>query len=74
MKMKKWKRKKKNDNNNKNEEEEQEESHTPSLSITFRHLPPNSARIVYTIEAALLVSAQLSTDATSAPRKAWVGC
>ena len=43
-----------------------------SPSIAFRHLPPNSARISYDIEGALFISAQLSTDAVSAIRKAWV--
>ena len=38
--------------------------HTPS--ITFQHLPPNSARFSYTTEGALFVSTQLSTDAVSA--------
>ena len=42
-------------------------SHTPS--IAFRHLPPNSARFGYATEGTLFISAQLSTDAISAPRK-----
>ena len=42
-------------------------SHTPS--IAFRHLPPNSARFGYATKGALFISAQLSTDAVSAPRK-----
>ena len=37
--------------------------HTPS--IAFRHLPPNSARFSYATEGALLISAQLSTDAVN---------
>ena len=41
--------------------------HTPN--IAFRHLPPNSARIVYATEGALFISAQLSTDAVGAPPK-----
>ena len=45
-------------------------SDTPS--IAFRHLPLNSARIGYATEGALFVPAQLSTNAVSAPRKAWV--
>ena len=45
-------------------------SHTPS--ITFRHLPPNSARIGYATEEALFISAQLSTDTVSALRMVWV--
>ena len=47
-----------------------ERSHTPN--IAFRHLPPNSARFSYATEGALFISAQLSTDAVSAPRKVWV--
>ena len=50
--------------------ERQMDSHTPS--ITFHHLPPNSARIGYAAEGALFISAQLSTDAVSALRKVWV--
>ena len=42
-------------------------SHTPS--ITFRHLPPNSARFSYATEGALFPSMQLSADAVSALRK-----
>ena len=45
-------------------------THTPS--IAFRHLPPNSARIGYATEGALFTSSQLSTDAVSILRKAWV--
>ena len=41
--------------------------HTPSTA--FRHLPPNSARFGYATERALFISAQLSTDAVSVPRK-----
>ena len=41
--------------------------HTPS--IAFRHLPPNCARFSYATEEALFISAQLSSDAVSAPRK-----
>ena len=41
-------------------------------TIAFRHLPPNSARFSYPTEGALLISAQLSTDAVSALRKVWV--
>ena len=41
--------------------------HSPS--IAFRHLPPNSARAGYATEGALFISAQLSTDAVSAPRR-----
>ena len=44
--------------------------HTPS--ITFRHLPPNSARFSYASEGVLFISAQLSSDAVSALRKVWV--
>ena len=45
----------------------------PALpSIAFRHLLPNSARFGYATEAALFISAQLSTDAVSALRKFWV--
>ena len=43
-------------------------THNPS--IAFRHLPPNSARFSYATEGALFISAQLSTDAVSALRKA----
>ena len=48
--------------------------HFPSSSIAhsehhFRHLPPNSARFTYATEAALFISAQLSSDAVSALRK-----
>ena len=39
-------------------------THTPSIAV--RHLPPNSARFSYATEGALLISAQLSTDAVSA--------
>ena len=41
-------------------------THTPSTA--FRHLPPNSARFSYATEGALLISAQLSSDAVSALR------
>ena len=41
--------------------------HTPS--IAFRHLPPNSARFSYASEEALIISAQLSSDAVSALQK-----
>ena len=44
-------------------------SMTHTLSIAFRHLPPNSARFSYATEGALFISAQLSTDAVSALRK-----
>ena len=44
--------------------------HTPS--ITFQHLPPDSARIVYATEGALFISAQLSTDAVSTLWNVWV--
>ena len=37
-----------------------------TLSAAFWHLPPNSARIGYSTEGALFMSAQLSTDAVSA--------
>ena len=37
-----------------------------TLSITFWHLPPNSARTSYATEGALFISAQLSTDTVSA--------
>ena len=40
-----------------------------TLSIVYQHLPSNSARIGYTTERALFISAQLSTDAVSAPLK-----
>ena len=43
-----------------------------TLSIAFRHLPPNSARFSYATEGALFISAQLTTDTTSAPQKVWV--
>ena len=43
------------------------------LSIAFRHLPPNSARIGHAAtEGALFISAQLSTDAVRALRKVWI--
>ena len=41
-------------------------------SITFRHLPPDSARNGYATEGALFMSAQLTTDAVSVLRKCWV--
>lgn len=37
----------------------------PTLSIVFRHPPPNPARIAYATEGALFISVQLSTDAAS---------
>ena len=43
-----------------------------TLSITFKHPPPNSARTGYTTEGALFISVQLSADVVSALRKAWV--
>ena len=43
-----------------------------TLSISFRHLPPNSARTGYALKRALFISEQLSTDAVSALRKVWV--
>ena len=46
------------------------ESHT--RSITFRHLPPNSARFGYATEGALFISTQLSRDTVSALWKVWV--
>ena len=46
--------------------------HTLRASLQFRHPPPNSARFSYTTEGALFISAQLSTDAVSALRKARV--
>ena len=48
----------------------QGKTHTPS--ITFQHLPPNSARFHYATEGALFISAQLFTNAVSALRKVWV--
>ena len=42
-------------------------THTPSTA--FRHLPSNFARFSYATEGALFISAQLSTDAVSAPPK-----
>ena len=39
--------------------------HAHTLSITFQHLPQNSARIGYTTEEALFISVQVSTDAVS---------
>ena len=47
-----------------------EQTHT--LSIAFQHLPPDSAITGYATEGALLLFAQLSTDAVSALRKVWV--
>ena len=46
-------------------------SHTPS--ITFQHLPPNSARSGYAAEGALFISTQLSTNMVnvSALQKVW---
>ena len=48
-----------------------ESTHTPSTA--FRHLPPNSARFSFATEGALFISAQLSSDAVSAIRKAGSG-
>ena len=45
-------------------------THTPS--ITFRHLPPNSAGIGYATEGAPFISGQLSTNVVSALWKIWV--
>ena len=36
------------------------------VSLAFQYLPPNSARTGYTIEGALFISTQLSTNALSA--------
>ena len=48
-------------------------THTPTPSIAFRPLPPNSARTGYpTQEALFTVSAQLSTDALNTLQKVWV--
>ena len=44
--------------------------HTPS--VTFWHLPPNSARFGYAIDGPLFTSAQLTTDTVSALGKVWV--
>ena len=44
----------------------------PHSEHRFPDLPPNSARFGYATEGALFISAQLSTDAVSAPRKVWV--
>ena len=38
-------------------------------SITFRHLPPNSARFGYATDRALFISAQLSTNMVSTLQK-----
>ena len=43
-----------------------------TLSIAFRHLPPNSARFSYATEGTLFISVQLSSDTVSALRKARV--
>ena len=43
-----------------------------TLSIAFRHLPPNSARFSYASWGALFISAQLSSDAVSALWRVWV--
>ena len=43
-----------------------------TLSIAFRHLPPNSARFGYATERELFISVQLSTDAVSTLQKVWV--
>ena len=43
-----------------------------TLSITFRHFPPNSARFGHVTEGALSISAQLPTDAVSTLQKVWV--
>ena len=40
-----------------------------TLSITFRHLPPNSARFSYATEGALFISEQLSSDTVQRPPK-----
>ena len=45
---------------------------THTLSIAFRHPPPNSARFSYATEGVLFISAQLTNDAVSALRKIWV--
>ena len=45
-------------------------THAPS--VTFRHLPPNSARFSYATEGALFISAQLSTNVVSTLWKVWV--
>ena len=45
------------------------EHHHYTLSITFQHPPPNSARIGSATEVALFISAQLSTDAVSTFQK-----
>ena len=42
------------------------------LSITFQHLPPNSAGFGYATEGALFISVQLSTDAVGTLWKVWV--
>ena len=43
-----------------------------SVSIAFRHLPANSARIGYVTKGAFFISAQLSTDAVGVLRNVWV--
>ena len=48
----------------------QSRQHTPS--ITFWHLPPNSARFGYASEGALFISTQLSTYTIRALQKVWV--
>ena len=40
-----------------------------TLSITFWHLPPNSARFSYATEGVLFISMQLSSDTVSALQK-----
>ena len=40
-----------------------------TLSISFQHLPPNSARFSYATEGALFISTQLSSDMVSALRR-----
>ena len=44
--------------------------HTPS--ITFWHLPPNSARFGYATEGALFIPGKAVTDTVSALQKVWV--
>ena len=43
-----------------------------TLSITFRQLPPNSARFSYATEGALFISMQLSSNVVSALQKVQV--
>ena len=42
------------------------------ISMAFRHLPPNFAKIGYPTEGALFISAQMSNDSDIALRKVWV--